>query len=52
MKERQSSVLIVAAAPETHVALRDSLSRDSAARYVILESALQRGQIHAAGRAR
>src|SRR5215475_923381 len=37
MKERQSSVLIAAAAPETRAALRDSLSREPAARYVIIE---------------
>src|SRR5262245_62197933 len=37
MKERQSSVLIVAAAPEDRDALRDALSRDPAARYVITE---------------
>ncbi|HMB30148.1 MAG TPA: PAS domain S-box protein, partial [Blastocatellia bacterium] len=38
MKERQSSVLIVAAAPEDRAALRDVLSRDPAARYAITES--------------
>jgi PAS domain S-box-containing protein len=38
MKERQSSVLIVAAAPEDRAALRDVLSRDPAARYVITEA--------------
>jgi PAS domain S-box-containing protein len=38
MKERQSSVLIVAAAPEDRVALRDALSHDPAARYVITEA--------------
>src|SRR5262245_47077948 len=37
MKERQFSVLIVAAAPEDRAALRDALSRDRAARYVITE---------------
>jgi PAS domain S-box-containing protein len=37
MKERQSSVLIVAAAPEDRAALRDALSRDPAARYGITE---------------
>src|SRR5215470_11975393 len=37
MKERQSSVLIVAAAPEDRAALRDVLSRDPATRYVITE---------------
>src|SRR5262249_2235251 len=38
MKERQSSVLIVAAAPEYRAALRDALSRDPAAHYVITEA--------------
>src|SRR5262245_59078434 len=38
MKERQSSVLIVAAAPEDRAALRDALSRDPAARYDITEA--------------
>src|SRR4030095_14308717 len=38
MKERQSSVLIVAAAPDDRAALRDALSRDPAARYVITEA--------------
>ena len=38
MKERQSSVLIVAAAPEDRAALRDALSRDPAVRYVITEA--------------
>jgi FixJ family two-component response regulator len=38
MKERQSFVLIVAAAPEDRAALRDALSRDPAARYVITEA--------------
>ncbi|HEY7184206.1 MAG TPA: PAS domain S-box protein, partial [Blastocatellia bacterium] len=38
MKEQQSSVLIVAAAPEDRAALRDALSRDPAARYVITEA--------------
>jgi PAS domain S-box-containing protein len=38
MKERQSSVLIVAAAPEDRAALRDALSRDLAAHYVITEA--------------
>jgi CheY-like chemotaxis protein len=38
MKERQPSVLIVAAAPEARAALRDALSRDPAARYVITEA--------------
>jgi len=37
MKERQSSVLIVAAAPEDRDALHDALSHDPAARYVITE---------------
>jgi hypothetical protein len=37
IKERQSSVLIVAAAPEDRAALRDALSRDPAARYVITD---------------
>jgi PAS domain S-box-containing protein len=38
MKERQSSVLIVAAAPEDRAALRDALSSDPAARYLITEA--------------
>jgi PAS domain S-box-containing protein len=38
MKERQFSVLIVAAAPEDRAALRDALSRDPAARYAITET--------------
>jgi PAS domain S-box-containing protein len=38
MKERQPSVLIAAAAPEDRAALRDVLSRDPAARYVISEA--------------
>jgi PAS domain S-box-containing protein len=38
MKERQSSVLIVAAAPEDRAALRDALSRDPAAGYAITEA--------------
>ena len=38
MKERQFSVLIVAAAPEDRDALRDALSRDPATRYVITEA--------------
>src|SRR5262245_14244498 len=37
MKEQQSSVLIVAAAPQDRAALRGALSRDPAARYVITE---------------
>src|SRR5262245_10109571 len=37
MKERKSSVLIVAAAPEDRDALRDALRLDTAARYVITE---------------
>ena len=38
MKERQSSVLIVAAAPEDRAALRDALLRDPAAQYAITEA--------------
>src|SRR5262249_37662061 len=38
MKERHPSVRIVAAAPEDRAALRDVLSRDPAARYVITEA--------------
>src|SRR5262245_59539482 len=37
MKERQFSVLIVAAAPEDRAAFRDALLRDPAARYVNTE---------------
>ena len=38
MKERQFSVLIAAAAPEDRAAMRDALSRDPAARYVVIEA--------------
>ena len=38
MKGRRSFVLIVAAAPEDRATLRDALSRDPAARYVITEA--------------
>jgi PAS domain S-box-containing protein len=38
MKKRQFSVLIAAAAPEDRAALRDALSRDPAARYVVIEA--------------
>ena len=38
MKERQLSVLIAAVAPEDRARLRDALSRDPAARYVIIEA--------------
>jgi PAS domain S-box-containing protein len=38
MKERQFSVLIADAAPEDRSTLRDALSRDPAARYVVIEA--------------
>jgi FixJ family two-component response regulator len=38
MKKRQFSVLIAAAAPEDRATLRDALSRDPAARYVVIEA--------------
>jgi PAS domain S-box-containing protein len=37
MKERQFSVLIAGAAPEDRAILREALSRDSAARYAVIE---------------
>ncbi len=38
MKERQLSVLIAAATPEDRARAHDALSRDPAARYVIIEA--------------
>src|SRR5262249_35815359 len=38
MKERPISVLIAEAAPEDRAALHDALSRDPAARYVVIEA--------------
>jgi FixJ family two-component response regulator len=49
IKERQSSVLIVAAAPEERAALRDVLSHDPAVRYVIeAESGLRAFEVYRA----
>jgi len=38
MKERQSSALIAAAAPEDRAALQDALSRDPAIHYAVIEA--------------
>src|SRR5215813_1510892 len=38
MKEQQLNVVIAADAPEDRAALRDALSRDTAARYVVIET--------------
>ena len=47
MKERQLTVLIADDAPEDRAALHDALSRDPAARYVVIEaeSGAQRARV-------